>query len=354
MGFGIGHFTLLTRPRKNKLKRKCNIKIKHALPEARFKEEDPVEVNITAYQREIVSREAVEGPPSPMRITRKIFSRYTRFRGLISGKSRSTAVIKSSGCRSKSRSVQLTTGNAATDVAVDDDDHTPLKLSSTQLSSAEIMDRRLLDFDTSRNLVALLHLEDFRNRVSVLLDSLLNDELIQVPVDATLTSWKQYLANRRELFCSDDTLLRYLRARDSDLNASLEMLVKTIRWRAEHIDVPAWNASKDPNGAAARLRFPTSTAATSGIKACFTPLPALESCDQPKVASCAAAPTCLVCLNEVHTAHCFNRIGVDRAGRHVIYSCAGRAVNKVARLLLTFLFVISRSRFILRRLFMIT
>ena len=42
----------------------------------------------------------------------------------------------------------------------------------------------------------------------------------------------------------------------------------------------------------------------------------------------SSAPCCPACRADP-CAHCFYRIGMDRLGRHVIYSCAGRARNKV-------------------------
>ena len=77
---------------------------------------------------------------------------------------------------------------------------------------------------------------------------------------------------------SDDTLMRYLRARDGDETAALALLQSTLEWRADFLGAgPA-----------------------------------------PRCTNCEADPT----------AHCFLHLGIDAAGDHVVYSCAGRARNK--------------------------
>uniref|UniRef100_A0A7S0FDK2 CRAL-TRIO domain-containing protein n=1 Tax=Pyrodinium bahamense TaxID=73915 RepID=A0A7S0FDK2_9DINO len=115
----------------------------------------------------------------------------------------------------------------------------------------------LEQFDAQRRHAAQKHLESFRRRLGYF----------------PLTE-----ANRR--FCSDDTLLRYLCACDSDEEAALAKLQATLRWRGEVI------------AGGGRL---------------------------PRCPACEADPT----------AHCFMHVGADAKGRKVIYSCAGRAANKI-------------------------
>lgn len=110
-------------------------------------------------------------------------------------------------------------------------------------------------FDAARNELALTKLGSFRE---------------------TVLATPELTASQRR-FLSDDTLLRYLRARDGDEAAALDMLRATLEWRAAHIDGVA-----------------------GGCAPC---------------AECASA-------------HCFFRIGTDARGRHVVYSCAARSTNK--------------------------
>lgn len=118
----------------------------------------------------------------------------------------------------------------------------------------------LSEFDALRQSVALQHLDTFRKRVAAL------------PMTES---------NRK--FCTDDTLLRYLRARNSDEDAALAMLTVTLRWRNHVVDVN-----------------------THGRE----------------------LPSCAACRVNAG-AHCFLRVGTDADGLHVVYSCAGRAGNKV-------------------------
>ena len=87
-------------------------------------------------------------------------------------------------------------------------------------------------------------------------------------------------------FLTDDTLLRILRARDSDEIAALKMLRATLEWRETHIDDPLF------------------------------------------VRNVRGHPRCQSCYRDPRS-HCFYEIGMDRRGRHVIYSNAARAGNKV-------------------------
>ena len=82
-------------------------------------------------------------------------------------------------------------------------------------------------------------------------------------------------------FLTDATLLRYLRARDSNLEAAAKMLEATLAWRAKHFD------SEDRS----------------------------ERC-------------CQQCAEDARS-HCFFQLFTDTAGRKVVYSCAARARNKV-------------------------
>jgi hypothetical protein len=86
-------------------------------------------------------------------------------------------------------------------------------------------------------------------------------------------------------FCSDDTLLRYLRARDGDERRAFAMLQESLRWRAKHIE-------------------PAAALHADGVPRC----------------ACCTADAC---------AHCFFRVGRDCEGRSVVYSCAAKATNKV-------------------------
>ena len=127
------------------------------------------------------------------------------------------------------------------------------------------------DFDEKRNGDALRHLEAFREKVSGVLSQ-----------DETQRS-ERILADRRR-FCSDDTLLRYLRARASDETASLALVQSTLAWRESTLLAGAVGST-----------------------------PVCEACG---VDPCS---------------HCFFRVGTDVDGNQVMYSCAARAVNKDPR-----------------------
>ena len=69
-------------------------------------------------------------------------------------------------------------------------------------------------FDRDRQALAAAKLDAFRERALATRD----------------------LTRAQRRFLSDDTLLRYLRARDGDEAAALTMLVTTLEWRAANID----------------------------------------------------------------------------------------------------------------------
>lgn len=127
-------------------------------------------------------------------------------------------------------------------------------------------DRARIAFDHDRNTLAVTKLDTFKEKVFKLPD----------------------LTEAQQRFLSDDTLLRYLRARDSDEAAALTMLQATLEWRTANID--------------SRLQ---ATSAEEYVPPCCQPC--VESAD----------------------AHCFFHLGTDVNGWHVIYSCAARAKNKV-------------------------
>lgn len=80
-------------------------------------------------------------------------------------------------------------------------------------------DEAVAAFDARRNEEALRHLEDFRRFV----ESELGLELRRDPSASRPTP--------AAYFATDDTLLRCLRARDSDEKAALDLLRSTISWR---------------------------------------------------------------------------------------------------------------------------
>ena len=120
-------------------------------------------------------------------------------------------------------------------------------------------DRHQVLFDNKRHQAALLVLAPFRERM--------------------LAKAKRTPAQLE--FMTDATLLRYLRARDSNLEAAETMLEATLKWRAQHFD------SNDGS----------------------------ERCCRP----CETDPR----------SHCFFQLFTDTVGRKVLYSCAARASNKV-------------------------
>lgn len=139
---------------------------------------------------------------------------------------------------------------------------------TSKADKAEKQEHARAEFDQKRNVEALKHLEAFREKLGGVLakDEAQKSEAI--------------LADRRR-FCSDDTLLRYLRARDSDEAASLALLQSTLAWRESTL-------------------FSGAGGTTPVCEACGT-----EPCS-----------------------HCFFRVGTDIDGNQVMYSCAARAVNK--------------------------
>lgn len=139
---------------------------------------------------------------------------------------------------------------------------------TSSADKADAQERARTEFDEKRNTEALKHLETFREKVS----GVLAQEEAQKS--------EKILADRRR-FCSDDTLLRYLRARDSDEAASLALLQSTLSWRETTL-------------------FTGAGGTTPVCEACGT-----EPCS-----------------------HCFFRVGTDIDGNEVMYSCAARAVNK--------------------------
>lgn len=92
-------------------------------------------------------------------------------------------------------------------------------------------------------------------------------------------------AEEREMcFCTTSTMMRYLCASDGDVNKALKAMKDSMEWRRKNLH-----------------------------KHLF-----LEG---------ATLPTCRPCLKDP-LSHCFLCIGQDSLGRHVIYSCTGRAANK--------------------------
>ena len=65
-----------------------------------------------------------------------------------------------------------------------------------------------------------------------------------------------------------------------------------------------------------------------GFGAAAAPLASPQMPPQVPLPWTSSAPICQACHRDP-TAHCFYRLGLDRVGRHVVYSCAGRARNKV-------------------------
>lgn len=117
-------------------------------------------------------------------------------------------------------------------------------------------DPHLDDILWRRRILALQHLEAMRGRFP-----------------------RRALSPAQARFTSDDTLLRYLEARDGDLDKAELMLKETLKWRAEHVD----NSS---------IECP----------------------------ACASQPN----------AHCFFPIGLDSRGWKLVYSCASRAMDRRA------------------------
>jgi len=92
-------------------------------------------------------------------------------------------------------------------------------------------------------------------------------------------------AEERELgFYSTSTLMRYLCMQDGDVNKAFKAMRDTMEWR----------------------------------KKTFIPALFPQGCSLPCCRACARDPM----------SHCFLCVGKDVLGRHVIYSCTGRAANK--------------------------
>lgn len=119
-------------------------------------------------------------------------------------------------------------------------------------------DRHQVLFDQKRHAAALPVLAAFRERIT---------ETARTPAQLR--------------FLTDATLLRYLRARDSNQDAAAVMLEATLEWRAKHFD------GDDES----------------------------ERCCRP-------------CATDARS-HCFFQLFTDTAGRKVLYSCAARASNKI-------------------------
>lgn len=95
----------------------------------------------------------------------------------------------------------------------------------------------------------------------------------------------QTKAEEREMsFCTTSTMMRYLCASDGDANKALRAMKDSMEWRRRNLQEQLF----------------------------------LEG---------ATLPTCRSCLKDP-LSHCFLCIGQDVLGRHVIYSCTGRAANK--------------------------
>lgn len=111
-------------------------------------------------------------------------------------------------------------------------------------------------------------------------------ELLRARVQAELLNRQpQNAAEERELsFCTTSTLMRYLCATDGDANKALKAMKDSMEWR--------------------RRMF---------HKELF-----LEG---------QSLPSCRACLKDP-LSHCFLCVGQDCLGRHVVYSCTGRAANK--------------------------
>jgi len=324
---------------------------------------------------------------------------------------------------------------------------------SAGASPAEVMDEALAEFDAQRQALAAPRLPALRRMVAEVLDALDRDDaclpMSSPPTPATVAAadWRTYVAARRRHFCSDDTLLRYLRARDGDADAALVMLRATLKWRERLVDPAARKAEDEAslatgNGAGARVNLsaafnlaeewpllpgggyhgwpveaaaaaaavaaesgvgppraplllqsrgltparlagptPRATAPMGGMAedpsaaprtilrsvAPWQPRPAggsLHSSSAPLAAAAgggiatnaagaapgaltgaavgasagapegwawAPPPQCKACATVDPCSHCFYRLGLDRAGRHVIYSCAGRCTNLVVQ-----------------------
>jgi len=93
-------------------------------------------------------------------------------------------------------------------------------------------------------------------------------------------------------FASDSTLLRHLIYCDGDEKKALASLKATLQWRAEFFAGKGFVTVAGEGGAGGENK-----------------------------------KFCQCCITDPR-AHCFLRVGMDAAGRHVVYSCAGAATNK--------------------------
>ena len=252
-------------------------------------------------------RSATEGGAAPLavaarprrasasRALRKRASRVSGISGFFSGKARAPPAALAE--RPK-RASQGSSGDehgggdgAVLDVFEGDD----IAIDPASLPEEE---RAQAAFDARRQALARPQLTPFRARVLAHIAELGGDDG-DGGGDTRQKQQQRASAAAARRFCSDATLLRYLRARDGDPAAAFTMLEATLAWRAEHVNRHATAGAAASNGA----------------------MPSSSSYAPPCCRACARDPT----------AHCFFRLGVDVAGRHVIYSCAGRASNKVGR-----------------------
>jgi hypothetical protein len=71
-------------------------------------------------------------------------------------------------------------------------------------------------------------------------------ETLQQFRDSIPTIWPEPLTGVEELFLSDGTLCRYLRAREWHLSKAQKMLVETLKWRREYKPWAITAADVDP------------------------------------------------------------------------------------------------------------
>jgi hypothetical protein len=135
--------------------------------------------------------------------------------------------------------------------------------------------RAVFEADLYRRQTATQLLEGFRQMVDV---EIFSSE--PTPLQATELQARH--------FCSDDTLVRHLMFCDGDEKKALASLIATLRWRADFLE--GKGIAKVGEGVAFKK-------------------------------------SCKCCMNDPR-AHCFLCVGTDAAGQHVIYSCAGAAMNK--------------------------
>lgn len=135
--------------------------------------------------------------------------------------------------------------------------------------------RAVFEADLCRRQTATQLLEGFRQMVDV---EIFSSE--PTPLQATELQARH--------FCSDDTLVRHLMFCDGDEKKALASLIATLRWRADFLE--GKGIAKVGEGVASK-----------------------KSCN---------------CCMKDPRAHCFLCVGTDAAGHHVIYSCAGAAINK--------------------------